>query len=286
MRRRSFLPALSGLIVLVAIGALAGCGRQQPTAASGTGTLRVQLTDDPAAYDAVNLQIVEVAVHRGDETTAPDTSASDTSATGTDSSGWEVLSRDAATYDLLSLRNGVLATLAAAPIPAGHYTQVRLKLGAGSNVVVNGETHDLKVPSGMQSGYKLIGNFDVPAGGAVDVAVDFDASRSVIHNGAGAYLLKPTARVVVMPVATTGSIQGAVSPSDVAVSAFAISNGDTVASAATAAGDSAFVIPMLPPGSYDVALHPSATYADTTITGVGVTAGNVTDIGTVTLTPQ
>jgi Domain of unknown function (DUF4382) len=279
MRRLSLFPVLLGLVVLGAFAALAGCGRQSPTSAVGTGTVRVQLTDDPASYDAVNLQVVEVAVHRAVDD-------SEAAGEGSDSNGWEVLSDQAATYDLLTLRNGVFTTMAIGQVPAGHYTQVRLRLGSGSNVVADGVSHDLKVPSGIQSGYKLIGGFDVPAGGSVDIAIDFDASRSIVHTGAGTYILKPTARVVVAPAATTGSIHGVVDPTDVAVAAFAISGPDTVGASATVPGDGSFVLPMLAPGSYDVALHPSAIYADTTIAGVNVTAGGTTDLGTITLTPQ
>ena len=63
-------------------------------------------------------------------------------------------------------------------MPAGHCTQIRLKLGAGSNVVVDGVTYPLTVPSGLQSGYKLVGEFDVPASGLVELALDLDAARS------------------------------------------------------------------------------------------------------------
>ena len=276
MRWLQVFPAFPGIMALGLIAALAGCG-DHPTTAVGTGTVRVQLTDDPASYDEVNLVVTEVSIRRGlDE---PESASED-------ATEWEVLSAEPATYDLLTLRNGVFTTLAVDQVPAGHYDQVRLKLGDGSTVVVDGVTHDLKVPSGMQSGYKLIGGFDVPADGSVEVAIDFDASRSVVHTGADTYLLKPTARLVVAPAVTTGSIRGAVDPTDVAVSAYAISGGDTVATAATQPGNGEFVLPMLAPGPYDVALHPSATYADTTISGVSVAVGSVTDLGTITLTPQ
>jgi hypothetical protein len=97
-------------------------------------------------------------------------------------------------------------------VPAGHYTQVRLHLTDGSNVVVDGAPHPLKVPSGMQSGYKLVGEFDVPAGGQVELTLDFDAARSVVLTGNGRYMLKPTCRVIVNPVDTIGSIMGTCFP--------------------------------------------------------------------------
>lgn len=283
MRSLYVLSAGLSVAALGLIGALAGCG-DHPTAATGTGTVRMQLTDEPANYDAVHLQVIEVAIRRGSGT--PEGLEADSIGDGAGSGEWQVLSAEPASYDLLTLRNGVFVTLAIEQVPAGHYDQVRLKLGDGSNVVVDGVTHPLKVPSGMQSGYKLIGGFDVPSGGTIDVAIDFDASRSVVHTGADTYILKPTARIVVAPAVTTGSIRGTVSPADVVVEAFAISGGDTVVTAAAQPGDGVFVLPMLPPGSYDVALHPSASYADTTIAGVNVTAGSTTELGTITLTPQ
>ncbi len=44
-----------------------------------------------------------------------------------------------------TLRNGVFTTLALAHVPAEHYTQIRLKLGTGSNVMVGGVTYPLTV---------------------------------------------------------------------------------------------------------------------------------------------
>ena len=177
----------------------------------------------------------------------------------------------------------MFTTLAQGLAPAGHYTQIRLKLGAGSNVVVDGVTYPLTVPSGLQSGYKLVGEFDVPAGGLVELALDFDAARSVHQTGNGRYMLKPTVRV--MPTYDVGGIRGTIVPDSTAAWVYAISGTDTIATSMPAL-DGSFAIMLLKAGTYDVAIHPEAGYRDTTLAGVLVTAQSITELGEVALTPQ
>jgi len=263
--RRSFLLLLSVAFIGLASS---GCGKSGGvTGPRGTGTVRVSLTDAPAVYDSVVLNIRSVSVHRD----------------GPDDEGWFTVAEPDSMFDLLLLRNGVFTNLGSITVPAGHYTQVRLLLASGSYVVANGQRHDLTVPSGLQTGLKLIGGFDVPDGGLVDIGVDFDAARSIHVTGNGRYMLKPTARVQVM--STAGSITGSVSPADPASSVFAMAGPDTVASTMTGAGG-AFTLAMLAAGSYDVHIDAPDAFRDTTITGVSVTAGQAHDIGVVTLTPQ
>lgn len=259
------------LAMVLSIVLLAGCSKKGTSPMGGTmGSLRVRMTDAPGDFQAVNLVVTGVSAHVAD-------GVSDSL------SGWEVLSADSASYDLLLLRNGVFATLGVAQVPAGHYTQIRLKLGPGSTVMVDGTAYPLTVPSGMQSGLKLVGSFDVPANGTLDVGLDFDAARSIIRTGAGTYLLKPTVRAMAMTVA--GAISGSISPSGTAATVFALSAGDTLGSTVPAA-DGTFKIDVLPTGTYAVAFHPAPGFRDTTITGVIVHAGATTDVPQVVLTPQ
>jgi len=256
------------MLALVMVAVLAGCAKS-PTGPA-MGTMRVQMTDAPGDFQAVNLVITQVSAHiAGDE--------ADTT------SGWEILKSDAETFDLLTLRNGVFTTIGMAKLPAGHYTQIRLKLGAGSNVVVGGVTYPLTIPSGLQTGLKLIGQFDVPANGLVDVALEFDAARSIDLTGAGTYLLQPTVKV--MPFSTAGAISGTVLPAGTPTSIYAIQSPDTLGTAAAGA-DGSFTVSVLPAGTYSVAFHPAAGFRDTTLTGVLVTSGHTTSVGNVQLTAK
>src|SRR6476646_2868108 len=148
MRRLSL--AILGLLLLTQ---LAGCGKSTAPSAGATGQMRLTLTDAPADIDSVILVIREVAVH---------------SASG-DSENWIKFVPAASHYDLLTLQNGVFAELGTWTLPAGHFTQIRLLLDPGSYPVIGGQRVPLTIPSGLQTGLKLIGEFDVPAGSLVDV---------------------------------------------------------------------------------------------------------------------
>ena len=180
----------------------------------------------------------------------------------------------------MQLRNGVFATLGQAMVPPGYYTQIRLVLGEGSNVVVGGVSHPLTVPSGMQSGLKLIGSFTVANGQTTDLALDFDAERSIHQTGNGRYMLRPTCRIV--PFAGAGGIAGHLLPDGVAAHLYALQGADTVASTMPDP-NSRFVLPALPAGSYAVAIHPAPGYADTVLTGIAVTAQHTTQLGDIVL---
>lgn len=265
----------AALAATICLAWVAGCSndRANPSRA-GTGHITVHLTDAPGAYDAVNIVVVGVSVRREED----------------DDESWEQLAVEGGTFDLLELQNGVMTTLAVGDVPTGHYTEVRLLLGEGSNVVVDGVSHALKVPSGMSSGLKLKGSFDVVEGEERELILDFDAARSIHQTGNGKYMMHPVVRLIVgdvivppPPVDTTGSITGRTLPDSVEASIFAIQGSDTLRST-TNDLTGAFTLASLLAGSYDVAINVAdTTYRDTTITGVAVTAGQVTSLGDIQL---
>ncbi len=112
--------------------------------------------------------------------------------------------------DLTTLTNGVLQSLGTTALPAGQYQQIRLLLASTGNanyVVDGGVPYPLTVPSGLQTGIKLIGQFTVTANTLADVVLDFDACRSVVSAGnSGKYLLKPV--ISIDPVVVSGTIDG------------------------------------------------------------------------------
>ncbi|MBK4735198.1 DUF4382 domain-containing protein [Noviherbaspirillum pedocola] len=248
----TYLAALLGAIASAAL--LAACGGggggDSTGSTSGNGTLGVSLTDAPSCgYDAVNVTVTKVRVHQS-------ASASDTDA------GWtDITLNPARKINLLSLSNGVLSALGETPLAPGHYTQLRLVLGANSNnvmansVIRTGSTTEiaLDTPSAVQSGIKLGHAFDVVAGQRVDLVLDFDACTSIVARGNKTLALKPVVKVV--PTAVNG-IDGFVNPalagSHVEVSAQ--QNGQIVASTAPDASTGEFFLSRLAPGSYDVVI--------------------------------
>ena len=181
----SFLVRVAPLLPMALLGCSAPNGAQ-------LGTVRMRMIDAPAAIEAVHIVVTEVSVHSADGLTAQ--SAGGGLPTGADT-GWEVVNSDRATYNLLTLRGGAFATLADALVPVGNYTQIRLKIGVGSNVVVDGVTYPLVVPSGARSGLKLIHSFTVTPNAPANLTVDFDAEKSVSQTGDGTWHLEPTITV-------------------------------------------------------------------------------------------
>lgn len=84
------------------------------------------------------------------------------------------------------------------PLPAGKYQSIRLgvDIGNGTSVInINGTVHDLNIPSGKQSGLKLVRGFEVPANGEANFTIEFDIRKSVTE-AHGEYKLRPTLRLV------------------------------------------------------------------------------------------
>lgn len=125
-----------------------------------------------------------------------------------------------AQIDLLDTVNGnAIVLIDPSSVPAGDYEWLRLKVVSSqtsadhSYVLPTGSTTPvpLFVPSGSQSGLKLIQGFTVPEGGVQALTVDFDLRHSVVKpNGVDAYSLKPVLRLVEDD--QVGKISGTVAP--------------------------------------------------------------------------
>ncbi len=244
----------------------AGCSEDNSTnPPAGQGQLKIKMVDSPALYDEVNVVVNRVEVHMADSSEG----------------NWMVINPVPHTYDLLQLTNGASVVLGDTFLTAGHYTQIRLILGEGSNVVVNGVTFPLTIPSGMQTGIKLNHEFDIEPDNLYELLLDFNADRSIHVTGNGKYMMNPVIRV--MPVVTSGRISGQVIPTDADAAIWTLAGADTVTTFPDPEGY--FSLMALPEGTYDVHVDPdNAAYNDTVVTNVDVTAGNNTDIGVIDLT--
>jgi len=121
------------------------------------------------------------------------------------------------TIDLLKDSGTATAVLFNQPIPAGKYGQIRLMVvadGDPSNsyiILSDGTMHSLQVPSGSETGYKLVSGFTVPSGGVVDYTIDFDLRKDLTcpTGQAPVCTLKPADRLI--DNTAVGNIQGVVS---------------------------------------------------------------------------
>ncbi len=111
------------------------------------------------------------------------------------------------TIDLLALQGGGSEIiLDGVEVPAGAYNWVRLSVNAEEDTVLDsfielstdGSQHELEVPSGAETGLKLVSGFVVPAGGAAAYTVDFNLRKSVHEpmDSADSYKLRPVLRIV------------------------------------------------------------------------------------------
>ena len=262
------------LLALGAAAALAACGGGGGDAVvTGTnGTVRVALTDAPSCgYDHVWVTVEKVRVSQS--ATAADADA-----------GWSDITLAAPKrIDLLALSNGVLEELGTAPVPAGHYNQLRLVLasnGTGASALANsvqptgGSETALTTPSATQSGLKLRANFDVAAGQTADLVLDFDACRSIVKAGnSGQYLLKPV--IAVVPRIVSG-LQGYVTTTLSLGSTTVAAQQDGVTVRSTAPDSTGkFSIPFLSTGTYTLVVT-SDGHATAVLTGVP--AGTTTTV--------
>jgi len=182
---------ISGKLPLIFISAclLAGCGGGSGgSTETPMGRISLGITDAPvdgATAVVVKFTAVELKPEDGDAFTINLTPAQ--------------------SVDLLVLAGGgSRALLENYSVPAGHYQSIRLLIEAQQNQpssyidFASGERFPLFVPSGSESGLKLIRGFTVAAGSNSNFTIDFDLRKSVIAPPGQApnYLLKPVLRMV------------------------------------------------------------------------------------------
>ncbi|MDH3391615.1 MAG: DUF4382 domain-containing protein [Desulfobulbaceae bacterium] len=188
------------LAVSLMVMSLVSCGGGGSSGTAGvgtTGTLDIGLTDAPGDYLNVFVTIAEVQVKQNLED---------------DESGWITVATPDQTFDLLALQNGVIAPLGSTILEAGQYNQMRLILGTepddpahpyANYLIIEGDggedpvEEELKVPSGFQTGIKIVQGFTIEASGSTELILDFNAEKSVVQAGkSGQWLLKPTIKVL------------------------------------------------------------------------------------------
>ncbi|MES1197669.1 MAG: DUF4382 domain-containing protein [Chitinophagaceae bacterium] len=248
--------------VMIAAISFSSCKKDK-----GSAKLSVYLTDAPAAYDAVNIDVARVEIKSSDDQS---------------DNGWQTLTlAKAGVYNVLDFRNGMDVLLASVDLPAGRVSQMRLILGTNNSIVVNGTTLQLplQTPSAQTSGLKFNIHADLTEGVTYKVWIDFDAARSVVSTGSNSYILKPTVRT--FTEATSGSIKGIALPMAAAPVASAISGTDTLSAMPDANGN--YLIRGVPAGNWKVFVDGSNGYSDSAILNVNVVLGQLTNVGTVTL---
>lgn len=226
----------------------AGCDKTN----DGYGRLIINITDAPFPIDMV--ESAEVTITKLEIRKASDDLR--------DTCSFEVIWEGSETFNLLDLRNGVVAKLADIEIPEGEYDLLRLYVDEASLKVKGGDTYTVKVPSGSRSGIKVFINPVVLVEGGLtsEMLLDFNLSNSFVirgnmHSPSGikGFIFKPVIRAA--NNATAGRLEGTVRDAegvtlkDVNID---IKQGDEVVSSAITDDNGNFAILGLPCGTYSV----------------------------------
>ena len=180
------------------IVALAGCGGGG--GGNGTGSLSLALTDAPVdGVDQVVVEFTGVTLKPQGGTAV------------------DVTFDQPVSVDLKALHSGNTGLLLDGEIvPAGRYEWIRLAVNAEFDSVLDsyvmedgGGQVELWVPSGANSGLKLVSGFTVVAGGASSFVIDWNLREGLVQSpGQPGYKLQPALRITDMQ--EYGTIEGTV----------------------------------------------------------------------------
>ncbi len=160
-------------IVLIASAAVlfSACKKE------GTNSnLQIRMTDAPASFDEVNIDLREVNVKFA-----------------TDTTGWVALQTTPGIYNLLGLQNGLDTLIAQGNFPTNVVKEIRLVLGDNNTIKSDGQIYPLTIPSGSESGLKIKVSKSLQAN-LENLLIDFDAALSVKQETDG-YKLRPVLRI-------------------------------------------------------------------------------------------
>ena len=148
---------------------------------NGKGTLYVHLTDAPAEYTSVLVDVQKLLIKISEDDLED---------------GWQEMVLDTiGQINLLDYTDGNSILLTEEELPVGQIAQMRMILGPNNEIVVDGDTLALKTPSAEQSGLKFKINATIEEGKTYVLFLDFDAEKSVVSKGNGTYSLKPVITV-------------------------------------------------------------------------------------------
>jgi hypothetical protein len=182
-----------GLTAMLGLTVALACQDSDPVA-PGQGHISLRLTDAPFPLDEV--ESIDVFVLRIDARMAASTEAdaeADLDTEDMGGGGWVTIASPNASFNLMTLLNGVSVPLGGADVAAGTYRSLRLVLDTDlsgvtlkvGDVLTGTSTPSILFPSAGQSGIKVM--LDQPIilndGEEIEVLVDFDAGESFVLRG-------------------------------------------------------------------------------------------------------
>src|SRR5688572_11455450 len=126
---------------------------------------------DLTSLNAIYLDVIQCEVHYH---------------TPTAYAGWHALPTNPGIYNLLDVDSDATAILVHDTLmPHGDITQYRLILGPNNTIDIDGTIYPLKVPSGEQSGLKILIHDHIHFATGIEVILAFDPFESIVEQGNG-----------------------------------------------------------------------------------------------------
>lgn len=239
------------------------CSDNESNTSDDKAKVELRLTDAPAHFDAVFIDLVGVSYKMSN-------------------GEWQTYTISPKVYDLLELNNGLDVVLGNEWLSVGHLDEIRLLLGKNNKVVIDGVTHDLDTPSAQQSGLKVKVNTNLVAGNVYKMWLDFDAGKSIVERGNGSYGLKPVIRA--FTELTNGQIEGKVNPLEALATVYVMQNTTDTLAISIPNETGYFKFMGLPEGKYTLKVNPAnENFSSITLTDVPVQFGKITTVEPITL---
>lgn len=296
MKIQKKLATISGAFVLVVALVFTACNKSAVSDALSE-KVSVYLTDDPALYDNVLIDIryVEVKIQEGvkneehvgdkddDDNDHFDDNDKDTDNDhlSKDQFGkWDTLAIRPGVYDILKLRNGV-DTLFAQGTIKGRVRKIRLTLGDKNSVVKSGITYPINLHPGFNNYvYVKIHNrhHDRISENHVGFWLDFDLENSIVEQN-DRFFLRPALKP--FSEKQFGKVMGKVFPSEAHPLVKVFNAKDAGLALPEKSGE--YKIRGLAEGTYTVTFKAMNGYRDTTINNIKIIKGQETKIAEITL---
>ena len=223
MNTKVRLTAVSTLAFAAAFALPLACSDSNSTSplnSSGSGTMVVRLADAPFSSDsvkAVTIYVMRVDARQSDADSA--TTDRDLSDDSLSMGGWNTVATPNAAFDLLSLQNGIAATLGQATLAAGTYSGFRLVIDPSRSsvtlkngaVMTSTSSPSVTFPSAARSGIKIVLSqpVQIVANTTTNLLVDFDVNNSFVQRGnsidKNGLLFKPVIRATITNTALTNA---------------------------------------------------------------------------------
>ena len=266
--------------MIIAISSVS-CSDDKITDPENSSRVILKLVDAEGDYEEVNVEIIDIQYNSSEE-----------------DKGWQSFTPEGGypiQTDLTELIAGNDLLLSDEVIPSGWMKQIRLVLSENNTLKLEGQEDliPLKTPSAQQSGLKIKLNQELDPGFSYTFILDWDVQRSVVEAGnSRQYILKPVIRA--NAEVNSGSVSGIVVadiiddqstelfPKEAVVVEIYNSEDEYVTETLTDM-EGKFTVQGLPPGDYRIQIETLDYIPYVSPDPVTVTAGQITNVGTIEL---